>query len=541
MVDRMARPSEPVTIGLVGKYVDLPDAYLSVVEALRARGPRRTVSTLDLRWIASDDLEGMLAAARPRRRRRHRGARRLRGAGDRGQDRRRSATPGSRSIPFLGLCLGLQCAVIEFARSATGPRATPTRASSTRHPAPRHRPDGDPAGRRGHGRHHAARPVRRPRLAEGSHARRLYGEELIYERHRHRYEVNNRYRKDLERRRDACSPGCRRTTTSSRSSSCPTIPYFVASQFHPEFKSRPDDPHPLFAGFIEAADGGIALGLERSPSPTSRRRRRPNLMAAAGAAHHRSDRRVSSLRCGPSGGWPHRPSPPTGATWPVLYADHLGAADPPRLASPPSSPPSTPPAVAATTIARRMAARSAGFTASWWPRASRSATPPCSSTSPRRPRALPKALTVEEIFASSRRPIPPTPAGRRDRALLEFLYATGARVAEAVALDELDLDLEEGTALVTGKGDKQRVGPGRRGRPSTPCGAGSPIGRRCARPRSGRSGLPQPARGPTHPAGGLGDRAHRRRSRAGIAARCRCRPTSSGTARPPTWWRGEQT
>lgn len=90
------------------------------------------------------------------------------------------------------------------------------------------------------------------RLAEGSLARRLYGEELVYERHRHRYEVNNRYRKDLE------AAGLRLSGTSPDGTlveivEIPQHPFFIASQFHPEFKSRPDRPHPLFAGFIEAA------------------------------------------------------------------------------------------------------------------------------------------------------------------------------------------------------------------------------------------------------------------------------------------------
>jgi CTP synthase len=249
MVDRMDSATEKVTIALVGKYVDLPDAYLSVVEALR-HGALANDVKLDLRWVASDDMEGMLGAPQlsdvdgvlvPG------------GFGVRGIEGKIQAVRYAREegIPFLGLCLGLQCAVIEFARSklalndANSAEFDPT----TLHPVidlmDSQQGVEDLGGTMRLGLYAA-------RLVAGTHSRRLYDEELIYERHRHRYEVNNKYRKDLE---DAglilagLSPDEQLVEIIELSDH----PYFVASQFHPEFKSRPDEPHPLFRGFLAAA------------------------------------------------------------------------------------------------------------------------------------------------------------------------------------------------------------------------------------------------------------------------------------------------
>jgi CTP synthase len=249
IVERMNRPSEPVKVALVGKYVDLPDAYLSVVEALR-HGALAAGVALDLRWIASDDMEGMLASTH------------LEGIdgivvpggfGVRGIEGKIEAVRYAREngIPFLGLCLGLQCAVIEFSRNRLG--LTDANSSEfdplTPHPVidlmeSQHAVE-DMGGTMRLGLYAA-------RLAEGSIARRVYGEELIYERHRHRYEVNNRYRADLEEAGMLLS-GVSPDEQLVEIIELPEHPYFVASQFHPEFKSRPDDPHPLFAGFMEAA------------------------------------------------------------------------------------------------------------------------------------------------------------------------------------------------------------------------------------------------------------------------------------------------
>ena len=249
LVDRMANATEEVTIALVGKYIDLPDAYLSVVEALR-HGALSNDVKLDLRWVAADDMEGMLGTPQladvdgivvPG------------GFGVRGIEGKIQAARFAREsdIPFLGLCLGLQCAVIEYSRSKLG-LADANSAEfdpTTLHPVidlmDSQQDVEDMGGTMRLGLYAA-------RLAEGSHSRRLYGEELIYERHRHRYEVNNKYRKDLE---DAgmILAGISPDEQLVEIIELPDHPFFVGSQFHPEFKSRPDDTHPLFHGFIEAA------------------------------------------------------------------------------------------------------------------------------------------------------------------------------------------------------------------------------------------------------------------------------------------------
>lgn len=249
LVARMDEAEQPVTIALVGKYVDLPDAYLSVVEALR-HGALANDVALDLRWIPSDDIEGMLGDARlddvdgivvPG------------GFGVRGIEGKIQAVriARERDIPFLGLCLGLQCAVIEFSRAKLG-LADANSAEfdpTTSHPVidlmTSQQDVEDLGGTMRLGLYAA-------RLLEGSHSRRLYGEELVYERHRHRYEVNNRYRTDLEEAGMSLA-GLSPDGQLVEIIELPDHPFFVASQFHPEFRSRPDDPHPLFRGFMEAA------------------------------------------------------------------------------------------------------------------------------------------------------------------------------------------------------------------------------------------------------------------------------------------------
>ncbi len=176
-------------------------------------------------------------------------------------------------IPYLGLCLGLQCAVIEFSRSQLGLVGANSAEFDPTCPHPvidlmeSQQDVSDMGGTMRLGIYAA-------KLHEGSLARTLYGKELIYERHRHRYEVNNRYRKDLE------AAGMRLSGTSPDDNlveivEIPSHPFFVASQFHPEFKSRPDDPHPLFAGFMAAAarhrEGTATGGGPRRPTDRGRR------------------------------------------------------------------------------------------------------------------------------------------------------------------------------------------------------------------------------------------------------------------------------
>jgi len=249
MVERARRATRPVTIGLVGKYVDLPDAYLSVVEALR-HSAAASDALLELRWIPSDDMGSLLASEH------------LAGVdgivvpggfGIRGIEGKISAIRHAREnrIPFLGLCLGLQCAVIEFARSVLGLSEADSAEfnPTTLHPVIDLMESQQDVSEMGGTMRLGLYPAK---LAEGSLAHSLYGEELIYERHRHRYEVNNRYRKDLE------EAGLRLSGTSPNDAlveivELPSHPYFIGTQFHPEFRSRPDDPHPLFLGLVRAA------------------------------------------------------------------------------------------------------------------------------------------------------------------------------------------------------------------------------------------------------------------------------------------------
>jgi CTP synthase len=250
MVERATSATKPVTIGIVGKYVDLPDAYLSVVEALR-HGAAHHGRVLDLRWIPSEELTGLLAASY------------LEGVdgivvpggfGSRGVEGKIQAIRHAREegIPFLGLCLGLQCAVIEFARSLLGhPEANSTEFDPTTiHPVidlmESQQDVADMGGTMRLGRYPA-------KLIEGTIVRSLYGQEVVYERHRHRWEVNNRYRKDLIDAGMVLS-GLSPDDNLVEFIELPSHPFFVATQAHPEFRSRPDDPHPLFAGLVAAAD-----------------------------------------------------------------------------------------------------------------------------------------------------------------------------------------------------------------------------------------------------------------------------------------------
>lgn len=249
MVEKARAATDPVTVGIVGKYVELPDAYLSVAEALR-HGAAAHGLKLDLRWIPSDELTGLLSESYledldgvvvPG------------GFGYRGVEGKIQAIRYAREngIPFLGLCLGLQCAIIEFAREVLGHSdANSTEFDpSTPHPVIDLMSSQEDVEEKGGTMRLGLYAAK---LAEGSVVRSLYGEELVYERHRHRWEVNNSYRKDLE------SAGMRLSGMSPDDNLVEYIelvdhPYFVATQAHPEFRSRPDVPHPLFAGLIEAA------------------------------------------------------------------------------------------------------------------------------------------------------------------------------------------------------------------------------------------------------------------------------------------------
>ncbi len=262
MVEKARRATDSVRIGIVGKYVDLPDAYLSVAEALR-HGAAAHGLKLDLAWIPSDELTGLLADSYledldgivvPG------------GFGYRGVEGKIQAIRFAREngIPFLGLCLGLQCAVIEFARDVLGHGDANSTEFDPTTPHPvidlmESQEDVEEKGGTMRLGLYAAK------LAEGSLVRELYGDELVYERHRHRWEVNNRYRKELE------SAGLRLSGVSPDENLVEYIemidhPYFVATQAHPEFRSRPDEPHPLFSGLVRAA-GKVAAGKPQRREP----------------------------------------------------------------------------------------------------------------------------------------------------------------------------------------------------------------------------------------------------------------------------------
>ena len=251
MVHQLANPQEQVTIGLVGKYIDLPDAYLSVVESLR-HGGRANDTRVEIRWIPAEEVDGLLAES-------HldglHGVLVPGGFGIRGVEGKIRAIRHAREneIPFLGLCLGLQCAVIEFARNVLGvgdahsTEFDPTTQSPVIDLMLDQHDVEDMGGTMRLGVYPA-------RLTIDSLAHRLYGEPVVYERHRHRWEVNNRYRKRLAEaglEASGVSPDDRLVEIVE----IPSHPYFIATQFHPEFTSRPDSPNPLFAGLVQAALG----------------------------------------------------------------------------------------------------------------------------------------------------------------------------------------------------------------------------------------------------------------------------------------------
>ncbi|HLW17307.1 MAG TPA: CTP synthase [Actinomycetota bacterium] len=266
LIDQIATASRPVKIGIVGKYVTLADSYLSVVEAVKHAAFHHG-GKLELVWLASDDLTHDSGAAQ------------LNGLdgivvpggfGIRGIEGKLVAIRHARenNIPFIGLCLGLQCAVIEFARNVCGLDGANSSEfdPTTPHPVIDLMVDQQDVSNKG-GTMRLGLWV--CKIAEGTKARAAYGDEIILERHRHRFEVNNRYRKQLE------AAGMRVSGTTVDNKLCeiielPEHPFFVASQFHPEFKSRPTRPHPLFREFVRAALARAESQTMTIPEPAER-------------------------------------------------------------------------------------------------------------------------------------------------------------------------------------------------------------------------------------------------------------------------------
>jgi CTP synthase len=258
LVELIKRPKPVLEVALVGKYIELPDAYLSVVESLKHAAWAHQVD-IKVRWIDSEQLsketaEEMLAGIA--------GIVVPGGFGHRGIEGKILAAKVAREkrLPYLGLCLGLQCAVIEFARDVLGTEdANSTEFDMfTEHPVIDFMPDQRDLEEKGGTMRLGLYPAR---LTPGSKAAAVYGTEIVYERHRHRFEVNNRYRPLLEAAGmvlSGQSPDGRLVEIVELKDH----PWFVASQFHPEFRSRPDRPHPLFDGFVGAA---VALSQGREP------------------------------------------------------------------------------------------------------------------------------------------------------------------------------------------------------------------------------------------------------------------------------------
>jgi CTP synthase len=249
MVEREKGIGQKMTrIALVGKYVELHDAYISVVESLKHAGIHHEVN-VDIKWINSEhldhtnsdeafaDVDGILVPG---------------GFGDRGIEGKIIAVKYARTHkkPFFGICLGMQCVVIEYARNVLGLEGAHSSELNpeTRYPVIDIMPEQKDIDELGGTMRLGAYPCK---VSEGSKASQAYGEALIYERHRHRYEYNNEFREQLT------TAGLKITGVSPDERLVEMVeiedhPWFVGVQFHPEFKSRPNRSHPLFRDFIGA-------------------------------------------------------------------------------------------------------------------------------------------------------------------------------------------------------------------------------------------------------------------------------------------------
>lgn len=248
LVDAINNPQHKIRIGLIGKYVALPDAYMSIAEALRHGGIAHRTE-VEIEWINSEllesvdvatllnDLDGILVPG---------------GFGQRGIEGKINAIQYAREndVPFFGICLGMQTAVVEFARNVCGlTEANSLEFCDGQHSVICLMPDQEQASAKGGTMRLGSYPCV---LDQNSRSYQAYQTEVIDERHRHRYEVNNDYRKILE---DAglMVAGQSPDGVLIEMVELPTHPWFVGCQFHPEFKSRPNNAHPLFSGFIGAA------------------------------------------------------------------------------------------------------------------------------------------------------------------------------------------------------------------------------------------------------------------------------------------------
>lgn len=249
MIEALRNPTREVTIALVGKYIQLHDAYISVVEALK-HGGIASHTTVNIRWINSEevtrenaaaflaDADGILVPG---------------GFGDRGIEGKIEAIRYARlnKIPFLGLCLGMQLSIVEYARDAVGLAGAHSIEldPNTPYPVIALMPDQNGITDIGGTLRLGSYPCV---LDKATKAYELYGSELIHERHRHRYEVNNDYRQLLTEHGMTLS-GLSPDNRIVEMIELKDHPFFLATQAHPELKSRPNRPHPLFRGFVDAA------------------------------------------------------------------------------------------------------------------------------------------------------------------------------------------------------------------------------------------------------------------------------------------------
>ena len=251
MLEALRNPVRTVKIAMVGKYVELHDSYISVNEALK-HGGIETRSAVDIHWIDSEtlepedadldavlgDMDGILVPG---------------GFGSRGVEGKIKAANYARThgIPYLGICLGMQVAIIEFARNVLGLKDANSAEidPETTNPVidimPEQRNVQEMGGTMRLGQYPCV-------LNPESKSYQLYGASMIYERHRHRYEVNNDYREEFANH-GVIFAGTSPDNHIVEMMEIPSHPWFVACQFHPEFKSRPNRPHPLFRGFVSAA------------------------------------------------------------------------------------------------------------------------------------------------------------------------------------------------------------------------------------------------------------------------------------------------
>ena len=253
---------EKVKIGILGKYNGLPDSYLSVIESLKHAGIHNKVR-IDIKWINSDnfefeefeDLDGVVVPG---------------GFGQRGIEGKLKGISYLREnrIPFLGLCLGLQCAVIEFARNVCGIKDANSSefSQTTKNPViallPNQNTSKDGIGA-------TMRLGTYPtKIIQNTKAMDIYSEEIIYERHRHRYEINNKYRVELEKNGLIFS-GMSPDNDLIEIIEIKDHPFFIGTQFHPEFKSRPSKPSPLFKEFIKSAKNTKSSNIKSSNPVTS--------------------------------------------------------------------------------------------------------------------------------------------------------------------------------------------------------------------------------------------------------------------------------